>query len=969
MDVERLEVRALGALAAAGGPEVRKREWNRLVGLGVPIGPTLTEAVEVLEGEGLAERRNGLVVVGSVDGATLADVVGPFLRDEAGSCTQQRNLRKALGQLYGLNQPVRRQQAIEAARQTPLAEAYLLPARIREQALRRAFSDMGLRQRMSAARTAVEHAIFRHRISGFAVPHAWIMEVPRDEETEAILKALAELWVRGETPTQERVCEIAGVNAGTYYRRVTALAEIGRATMAERKRGHGLVAVSPRGIKPAGATLATVVRGADADQPSIRRGLKALRSYLDVPVSGRLDLDRIANAAEEIPYDRLRHLPDLVRDHHLARGAAASTAASSRSTVRRLLLEAAAEGRIPMVWTSAWEEARDTWIPRTKGTVDGAGYQTRMRYRWSLGHVREAAMDLWGEEMSPYDLTVERMENIRRWLRRRGRWDHAALVLAPLQYAGRRGYGPFAGHEDDPGGGSPLLPGIGDASVKTLEGMTATLRGHGLDEEWLELVRDLTDWSTLPAREVRMREGLPSRPRARKVKSMRNRYDAIRLVLGVLARGGHDLAKLSPSEAFGYRLVKQSLDRAVLIWEDRFRAGELSSPCGSGFRNVVPSVGLVSEYLYRLEQHRRGEELAQAPSNKRRWGLDPEAEEGAHRTPRGESFWRAYRYSREIGDELREEAEGITSGDNLNTEKDIAQILEAVPPQLLEDLVAAYHRLARRSLEEDGESDHHHRLILHAFLTCLLVSTGARGQGLAHIRCDVHLPEEFFDPGYDGPIAIELRAADRKNSKAHKVLIRPEIIPTWLRTAFLQTREALMRRAGLRRPGTGKPVSGVTSREAREWPAKERYGLGRDEEGVRDSAHLAILWHQHLLVGMDGKPVGDPGEDRRGQGRESPQALERRVNLLRHAWKNHAGRILWSETSWDCPVEDGRWTFHVIRGVVGYALYQISLTDAENYLGDSPQAIRSAYAGVAGHHISSTAFARALAWRGGEVER
>lgn len=953
MDTDRLEVRALGALAAAGGPEVTKRDWRRLVALGVPIGETLQDAVVTLEAEGLAERRGGEILVGEVNGGSLAEVVEPFFGDPEGSPTQQRHLRVALAQLYRIDPPVTADQVVGAARETPLAEATLLPARVREHGEAQGWNDMGLRQRVSAARTAIEHAIFRGRVPGFSVPAEWLEAVPHDAETEAILEALAELWVRGETPTQERVCEMTFLNPGTYYRRVHALKETGRAQTNQVRQGEGLVAINSRGVDPEQVTLATVVREADLEQHS--RALGAIRDYLGLPLSGRRDVEAIAEAAEATPLDRLRHLPELVYDHLLAQGRSKGTGKVSASAVRSLLREAAAEGRIPMIWTSPWEEARDAWIPRTRGRIEGASYRQRMVWRWALGHLREAAIDLWGPEASPYELTEDGVEEVRHWLRKRGRWDHAAGVVSALRYAGRRGYGPYASMAERLG--NPALPGVGP-SVKTLDGMIETLRAHGLGDEWEQFLRDLTDWSTLPAKQVRTREGLPPRPKARRVGSMRYRYEAIRLVLGVLRRLGHDLSDLSPHEAFAHPLFSRAINEAVALWEARHEAGELSSPCGTGLKNAIASAGIVADYLYRVERHRRGEEVSDGREGKPTWGTDPEQEEEAVKTEREDALWRSYRHSCEIGDELREEREQYATGQNGNTEKDIAEVLEAAPPQLYEDLVAAYHRLARESLERDGESLDHHRLILHAFVLCALVSTGARGQELAHLRCDVHLPDEFFDAEYDGPITVTLQRFDRKNKKEHKVRLWPELVPAWLRMSYLASREALMRRGGLRHPESGELVEEATSWEARRWPAAERFGL---EEGE---------WHQHLLVfPADGSSVGDPGEDRRGRRSLSAEDLEKRVNRLRDQWKNHAGRVLWRETGRECPTDDGVWTFHTIRNVMGYALYQQSELDAENYLGDALQAIRAAYSGVSGDHISAETFRRAVSWAGGEVER
>ena len=294
------------------------------------------------------------------------------------------------------------------------------------------------------------------------------------------------------------------------------------------------------------------------------------------------------------------------------------------------------------------------------------------------------------------------------------------------------------------------------------------------------------------------------------------------------------------------------------------------------------------------------------------------------------------------------------------------ELLKVAPPKLWEDLHRALLRMSQDSLSQDGASKDHDRLIMFTFLTGLLLSTGARGQELAHLRLDEHLPLEFFDATYRGSLDVPLRSVDRKNEVSHTVSIRPWLVPAWLRIAYLETRSRYLQRSNAVRPGEPDPESTSTSAppklspssqvEAREWPLDHRFGLSPGE------------WHQHLLVYQNGDPVGDLTESWNGERGLSRADLESRVNRLRDLWKNYVGRILWRETEWDCPTGDGLWTFHAIRNVMGYAFYQQSPLAAMNYLGIGPTAVRLAYSGVSGIHISQESFARALRWLGREIE-
>ena len=935
-DPNCVNVRALAACAVSGGQPISKELWGRLVGLGSPIRQTLSHAVEALTEADIASVDGEFVLVGSVEG-TLCDVIRPYLLDEEESKTRRMHLRRGLSCLLDLDRAAV-PTLIDASRQTPLREASVLPCRILAAGERLGLNELGLRSRFLAASHALETAIIERRIPGFAVPLHWLAVGGEDPETSAVLEALAHLWVSGTLATMQAVVDHTGLNPGTYYRRVNALVAAGKADVRETWRGQELVMVNLRDTDPDAVSLADALPDSmPEDGSQARYALKALRSYLGLPVSGTLDVTRINEAAKAVPLPDLRGLPLAVENHYLASGRASKTGRNAASAIRALLREACIDGRIPMVWTERldddWDRAKETWFPTTDGTVDGASVPARLRYRFAWSHLREAVTNLWGEGTRPTDLDTTRIDAVVRWLRRRGRWDHAQFVHASLAYAGQRDYGPLAEVEQIQ---VPSLQGGGN--LKTLDGFISCLRANALGEEWEEFFRWYYRYSTMPDKKIRRERDMPSRPRSRRLRSgsFANRFTACRLVLGVLRDDGHDLRTMSPKDAFSVALLRPTLDAIVALWDQRYAAGDLESPCGTSIRSYVASAGLIAEALYRRARGTKA--VAPPPEDKPRWGLDPDAEEGKTKSELEQALWDAYRDACALGDALKDEAKAFGSSDNTNTVKDLEKILRATPPKLFDDLQAAYLDLARRSLEEDGSSTAHHRLILSAFTNGFFVSTGCRGQEGAHVRLDIHCPPEFFDPTYDGPIHLTLRAVDRKNSVRHTVTLRPTFVPAWLRQAFIESRCWLMEKGELA-------------------PTDESFGL--DDRSV----------HQHLIVSPTGRAYGSPEEDREGAGRIADKALERRVNMMRDRWKNDAGRVLWAHTDWECPVEDGMWTLHVIRNVKGYSYYQIEPLEAANYLGDRPVAIREAYSSVGSHHISATTAQRASKWDGKTVAR
>ena len=940
-DPTDIRIRSLLAIAVSGGTTPDKRIWNTLVGLGSPMIETTQDALRSLTSDGIACTKDDLLLVGQPDG-TLYDILHPYLTDQEESKTRRLHLRQALSSLNGLDRspiPV----LLDEAREVPLTEAWDLPARIERAARDRGLNLQSLSARLSACRHALMTSVLAETVGGYAFPSRWLAKIEGDPETRSMIQALADLWVTGGPPTMQAVVDRTGMNPGTYYRRVDGLLASGRAEVVETWRGQELVSVNIGKMVLESVSLADVLRPiSPEDGTQATWAHKALRSYLGLPVAGRLDVEAIIRAAEAIPGHALRRLPAEIEAHYMETGRNQKTARNAASAVRHVLREAATKGHVPMIWGSdseeEWERTKDLWFPSGHGRVEGATRATRLRHRTCWSYIREALADISGRDALPTDLTVAAVGEVSDWLRRRGRWNHAAWAHTALVFAGKRGYGPLVGKSQIT---VPFL--MGGGNLKTLDGFLACLDDHDLGPEWAEFWRWYHRYSTKPARTLRKDPSMPTRPGSRKLRggSFSTRYTACRLVLGILQESGHDLSSLSPEVVFGSDHLRGTIDAMLDLWDDRYRAGELDAPCGSAIRGYVASAGLIAEALYRRRRHSQGKDVSEPPEKKVRWGLDPEAEEEAGKEPVEESLWQAYRFSCGVGDELKEQAQRHGTGNGTNVRKDISAVLKSTPPALFSDLQSAYLRLAHKSLEEDGSSRAHHLLIADAFFNGLIISTGVRGQEAAHLRLDVHCPPSWGEADHDDPIDLTLRAVDRKNDVAHTVTLWPEYVPAWLRMAYMESRAWLMKEGGL-------------------LPTDEPSGLSSDKIHQH---------HQHLIVSPTGKAYGAPEEKVDGEGRPPDKQLERQVNAMRSRWKNSAGRVLWAETDWECPVQDGYWTLHVIRNVMGYSLYQRDPLEAVNYLGDSLKAVRLAYAGVGGQHISRSTFSRAAAWDGNRVDR
>jgi hypothetical protein len=953
--MDRIQALTIMATTWVSGGQVARALQRRLPAAAMRP-ESLQEGLRAAERTLGGERADGMYLVGPRD-QTLGDVVRYYLEeDPEASSTHQRMMLGALRMWYAMPRTYSRADLYAACARTAAADLHELPERIHARAREHGKSEAHAASFRSALRAALVVAAVRGRV-GMAIPVSWIDMDSEDagasDVTGRLIVALAALWAAGEIPTREAMHARGGCNPGSIDRRLDRWAAEGLVEWHPTHRGRELAAVNLTGR--ADVTGATVLTAFCARRPFSevrhRQVLGSVRAYLGLPERWRMHEEEIVAAAEALRAGDLQGLPDAIQRAARGAGKSAKTAETWASAVRSMLRWAAEQRLVPMIWAGQragpWDRARNAWIPGGAGERSGVKASTRAAHRTAWQWLREAVQDLRGPEYLPGQLTAEDVQAARDWLRRRGRYDHAAAVSSALNFAGRRGYGPRAGHHPP---ASILLP---VADTKSYDAFIEALERH-LGGRWPEVFRWIGRWHTAQPSNLAI-EGLPERPPARQLSegTLHGRAKGVRWILGLLmnqedswvSRSTADpdvtrhvdeqddgrtpcpsncLCRLSPEQVFCLRATVEGrvvgLEPVIALgerlWTWRYEEGDLEAPVGSAIHGYVLAAGLIAEAIYRRIRHERGLKVAQLSAEqaakKPRWGLDPTVEEGAAKAPIEEALWEGYQLSRRVAGRLKAEARNYGENEGPNTRKDIRRIVAQTPFGWFHTVLQAYLRLARRSLETDAESREHHELVRDAFILALFASTLIRGEEAVHLRCDVHLPPEAFDPDHEKPIRIKLRSIDRKNGSRHTVQLFPDLMPAWLRAAYL---------------GDSRPWL------VRHLPADQR--------------------HQHLLVDNAGRAFGCAGEDLDGRRRDSKKQIEKRVGALRELFKNHVGRVAWEHCGLECPTRDGDFTLHVVRNAGAAAIYAThGKTAAAQALGDSETSVTNHYGFLDGEQVT-----------------
>jgi hypothetical protein len=934
VQIDLYEARKLLSVLWASSGVVQPRRISNLVANAKSLRELVPASRNVLLTAGLAIERGDSLEVGAVTG-TLRDAVEPVLT-AVGPRSHRGYVRRGIALLYGLPKSSLLADLLSACEQTSIDVAHEVPVRVYRKARDAGCGVEYARNMRSAMITTLENAAVGGM--GFPIPLAWLEVTEASDVTGRLVSALAELWSRGELPTRKAIHGRTGVNPGSADRRLNEWAGQRLVGFKETHRGSEIAFVNLSGVDPAASTMRTVLEALREESPlsqsQHRQVFLALRQFMGLPPRNKLHEREIADAAAVIGYAELQRLPDDIYTFTLKNGGSRKTAATLRSAVRAALRWSAERGDVPMIWAEreddVWTRTRDEWIPITVGIDDGVKTATRACHRTAWNWLKEAALSLYDGALTPADIQEHHLRDIGAWLRRRGRFDHAGAVSAAMNYAGRRGHGPRALTNTVE---SVLLS--GRAIQQTWEGLIELTEEHKMRPEWRAFLTWYGSWSTADWAELDLHD-LPERPNSRVLGegTLLGRAKALRWLLGILKSDGWNLSELMPEDVLSFETrrdgrvigLKRTIALGQRIWRDRHDAEELSSPVGSSLRQYIIGAGLLAEALYRRHRHSSGYSVAmlegEEASRKPRYGVDSEAEEGARsRTPVEDQLWRAYRHTCTISGRLKEAARNWGTAETINTTKDLVKLLEMTPPTWYSKLVETYLRLARRSLETDGVTRDHHELIRDAFLTCMLVSTGLRGEELVHVRLDIHLPPWWSAADRSEAVPVSLRAVDRKNDKRHVVQLFPQLVPAWLRAAYRESRLWLMRDLT------------VTS---------ERFGLKASEQ------------HMHLLVDNAGRAFGCPGENERGEGRPRKKQIEKRVGRLRELWKNHAGRVAWEHAGLECPTLPGYFTIHAVRNVYAAGLFiKHGQTAAANWLGDIEQSVQGHYGCLLGSSITA----------------
>ena len=906
----------------------------------------------IASGEIARERHSGdelLVFRPGLQG-TLRNIVEPYLTSDLVPAWSRKMVKGAVRFWFELPGTCSDEKLLEACDAIPLHDLWKLPDEIYQRACAIAQKRKTAPHYRTNLRSAMEWAAGQAPLA-IAVPSEWCRV--ENDVTGRMIESLAAVWADGNEPSKAALSDLGGPNPGSVQRRIEELEAQGRAALRPHEKcGRTLLWINLSNVDVETASLADAVRAyLDSGEHSERQKrafLSALRKHLDL--DNYVSRDRVLMACSEISCRELHGFARQARESFIAHGASRKGARTMASALRTALRWTAERRLVPMVFQDQmedpWQKTKRRWIPTGHGMINGASRASRYGFRTSWGWYEEAIRDLYSTDVHPEAVTADMADAALIWTKERGRFDRARAVSSMLNWLAKRDLGPRA-HLKEILSGDPLLKGADGDGCTGYERFLEALDHNGLPGEWREFFEWYRDFSTLPWEDLDLQlteqgaRRFPDRAPGRELgaNTLHHRTKAIRWILGISKDFlGVDLTTLGLHEAFGEDHLRRVFAEGRRVWRQRYDADELSSPYGTSIQQYVIGVGLLAEALYELRRHQAGHRVAIDTASHRRRGVLTIEEEGAVRSPVEEQLWRGYRLSRRVAGNLKELAEGFGSAANKNTVKDITEILRKTPPDWYWDVHQKALALARRSLELDGESEEHHRLIRDVYTFGVLLSTGMRGQELAHVRIDLQYPEREWSKG-GGDRCIVLHKLDRKNERGHTCVVRDVFVPGWLERAYLEhSRPWLMRNL---------------DRSTDRWEAP------RGQE------------HHHLIVDNGGEAIGCVRE-RADRGDRDPRAMELRINWLRGTVKNRFGRIAWERCGRKCPTGDGEFTLHTIRNVMGYFLYQRAdqagdehpALAAANYLGDNPSMVQDVYGGIDGSLVRSEDFERMAEWGG-----
>ena len=793
---------------------------------------------------------------------------------------------------------------------------------------------------------------------------------------QALRAAVIDAWTKGTSATQHALAQavthlgakakapfsVSQRQVGIYF---TKWAEAGITTDQVGSNGHAgaAYAFNWTGRLLGSCSLLDAARPALVHENGVPRrdpdGNKlrtALRMALGVEEHGR-DRD-LLEACATVPATELHALPQRAYDAAVAAprragedGVGKRTAANYRATLRAFLRDAALNGRVPVVlprvWASdCWEEARDRFFGAPVGRLS----QTKRTLRTYWVHFVAGVKALEPPPLSFDDVTLQMVEAVCRELGDRGENQMRQHVKWMLRRIAREhGVGPYARHV----GGrrtrngwlneDRLMGPNGEAASDGDWGAFLDMAGHaGFGPAWRDHLAWYGDFITLPEHQVEASAvRFPTRPAnwdldatslVKRVINLRTiLYHAPRLL-------GQSATTVSLYDVFGgdgARIVLAGLEQR---WQERYRAGQVSSPNADSLEKLVIAFGLLARSLELRIQHARARGRGRALRV-----LGPGVPVEQQQT----AYAEAYRSASEKAKKIKVARGKEPSGHGENSVRSVARIVKNTPAWywigLLDEakrrvqsyLVHDRNGVRTAQVRDDVPLKPFHTLVFDTFYLGWLISTGMRIEETVHIRLDIQYTEELR--ALREPHARVIDRKETPNTLPHEYKLRERYVPLWLEQLYLES--------------------------ARPWFMTVYPQIERRTNGGRVlKKGRPVQSHPFLFVTVFGEPYGCLEEAADGTGRDK-LALKARKNELRDRFKRFCGRLGHelaqgdpkpSESKWRVPALPREYSNHVVRIAMGYEIAQkAGSTAAANYLGDQEASIIGRYQGVKGKYVDA----------------
>lgn len=657
-------------------------------------------------------------------------------------------------------------------------------------------------------------------------------------------------------------------------------------------------------------------------------------------------------AAARIPGTKLYELPQAVHAEAAERFQS-QTAKNYRSAMTDVLAYAARRRLIPMVFPyfvvpDAWAEFTDRYFPLTDA---GESPRYVKRHRNGMSYIRRAAVALYGDDVTPGDITRERAEEIAEYLGvTEGKRDAVLKARGTMrELAHTFQTGPFV--EQAPTdqflvrtrhGLRPViyLRGADDACFAPgWEGFLQLLAACEFPNETIDYLRWYGVYITMSPRELMKRENrrrYPDRQDAHRLSpnSLARRIVALRAYLGAAVNVlGMKPGALTPDVVFGTGFDEIAHTLADW-WHDRREARRAEggdTAIAGALGHYIVSVGMVCYTRYELLRFNRRlsvaviERMSASNPSDRTVRIDTVAEEGVAKTPQEQAAWDAYRQAYALENKLQamvKEERGANQAGEPEF-KDLKEMMANTPPQWFITILERCTARVREGIRKNDQSMTHHKLVRDTVDLAFHISTGCRSEESCLIRVDTHLAPERL-----ATRVVRLLAEERKNNREHEVLLQPAYLPDDILMYYLEhTRPYLMRDQYLRPHRVGGRGPKVTR-----------------PERVQD--------HPFFLVTTRGTAYGvldlqDPEQVLYLAQRAEAHGRNLTTFLAREAVR----------CKLKLPGRKYELGPHAIRGVFAYALYVMtrSAQMAAHYLGDQESTVASNYSAISGVHVDSSA--------------